>query len=44
LTDDKNQTCYLSIWQNKEQAETYFQKKNVTNEFFDVPLFIANKK
>jgi heme-degrading monooxygenase HmoA len=44
LTDDKNQTCYLTIWQNKEQAKTYFRKKNVTNEFFDVPLFIVNKK
>ncbi|AEI51985.1 hypothetical protein [Runella slithyformis] len=43
LTDDKKQTCYLTIWQNKEQAETYFQKKNVTNEFFDVPFFIVNK-
>lgn len=44
LTDDKNQSCYLTLWQNKKKASDYFKLKNVTNEFFDVPLFIVNEK
>jgi hypothetical protein len=44
LTDDKNITCYLTLWQNHENAKTYFQNKNLINEFFDVPLFFVNRK
>jgi hypothetical protein len=44
LTDDKNNSCYLTLWKNQENTKSYFQKKNVTNEFFDVPFFIVNEK
>jgi|694.fasta_scaffold64756_1 hypothetical protein len=44
LADDKNQTCYLTLWQNQKKALNYFATKNLTNEFFDVPFFIVNKK
>jgi heme-degrading monooxygenase HmoA len=44
LTDDKNQSCYLTLWQSQKKASDYFKLKNVTNEFFDVPLFIVNEK
>lgn len=44
LKDDKNQACFLTIWQNKKQAETYFNMTNIINECFDIPLYIVNKK
>lgn len=43
LKDNKNQTCYLTLWQYKEQAINYFKNETMTNDFFEIPLFIDNK-
>ncbi|MFY8022136.1 MAG: hypothetical protein ACOVP1_13105, partial [Bacteroidia bacterium] len=44
LKDSNLKNCYLSIWENKEEAISYFKSKPYENEYYEVPLILNNVK
>ena len=42
MKDDKETSCLLSIWRDKDSAMAYFGNKASINRFFDIPVYLRN--
>ncbi len=40
LKTESGMICYLSLWENREKAESFLNIYGITNEYFDIPLIL----
>lgn len=44
LKDSNQKKCYLTLWENKKIAISFFNTKPFDSEYFEVPLILNNRK